>query len=52
MLDPRAGIRKAGAMPPLMALLKEVVEVREFWMEFRSIWASHLALRRLTIQPQ
>jgi len=27
MLDPRAGIRKAGAMPPLMALLKEVVEV-------------------------
>ena len=30
MLDPRAGIRKAGAMPPLMALLKEVVEVREF----------------------
>ena len=28
MLDPRAGIRKAGAMQPLMALLKEVVEVR------------------------
>ena len=28
MLDPRAGIRKAGAMPPLMALLREVVEVR------------------------
>ena len=27
MLDPRAGIRKAGAMPPLMALLREVVEV-------------------------
>ena len=27
MLDPRAGIRKAGAMQPLMALLKEVVEV-------------------------
>ena len=27
MLDPRAGIRKAGAMPPLMALLTEVVEV-------------------------
>ena len=40
MLDPRAGIRKAGAMPPLMALLKEVVEVREFCMENRSIWAS------------
>ena len=29
MLDPRAGIRKAGAMPPLMALLREVVEVRQ-----------------------
>lgn len=28
MLDPRAGIRKAGAMQPLMSLLKEVVEVR------------------------
>ena len=27
MLDPRAGIRKAGAMGPLMALLKEVTEV-------------------------
>ncbi len=27
MLDPRAGIRKAGAMQPLMALLREVVEV-------------------------
>ncbi|BDA48480.1 hypothetical protein COCOBI_12-1590 [Coccomyxa sp. Obi] len=26
MLDPRAGIRKAGAMGPLMALLKEVTE--------------------------
>ena len=28
MLDPRAGIRRAGALPPLLALLREVVEVR------------------------
>lgn len=35
MLDPRAGIRKAGAMPPLMALLKEVVEVRGFVWSLR-----------------
>ncbi len=28
MLDPRAGIRRAGALPPLLALLREVVEAR------------------------
>lgn len=28
MLDPRAGIRRAGALPPLLSLLREVAEVR------------------------
>ena len=45
MLDPRAGIRKAGAMPPLMALLREVVEVRSLiWLQFPPTCIIHMRL--------
>ncbi len=51
MLDPRAGIRKAGAMPPLMALLREVVEVRSLIWLFRSLTCIHVLQGQAAVCP-